>query len=428
MNKKIMIFLLLLLTVISSVTATSLSKEEIISLALSNNKTLEIAKLELQNSLNSSSVNSLLPSISLEAGVNLTGSILNKQLNMVTPTAATSVSFAISSKDKYQRESNELAQLSANLGLEVSTSTVLQSVTSSYWNTASSFLAVQIAEKNLENSNTTYENQKTKYENGKLSSLALSQAELAVKDAQLSLENAKTTYESSLSNLEYLTGVQALSLTTPDFTSSSLLPLETLYELCSQSLSYQKGSLAVEQAKLTDKINHNTLVSPTYSFSAKVGISTSYSISYNNSWTNNFSVADNSSLSATISIPLDHLFSSSSASVTLQNSKNTIEIQQLSLNNTLEELKNQVKSSYNSIESNLRTQENTAEYLSLAKSQLEKTQESYEHGYASFTELQTAQNAVFEKEISLLQLQLNYHIALDNLATLLNTDTKNITK
>ncbi|NLZ69198.1 MAG: TolC family protein [Spirochaetales bacterium] len=428
MNKKIVIFLLLLITVISSLMATSLSKEEIISLALSNNKTLEIAKLELQNSLNSSSVNTLLPSISLESGINLTGSILNKQLNVATPTASTTVSFTISSKDKYQSESKELASLSANLGLEVSTSTVLQSVTTSYWNTASSFLAVQIAENNLETANTTCENQKAKYESGKLSSLALSQAELAVKDAQLSLENAKTTYESSLSNLEYLTGLQALSLATPDFTSSSLLPLEMLYELCSQSLSYQKGSLAVEQAKLTDKINHNTLVSPTYSFSAKVGISTSYSLSYNSSWTNNFSVTDNSSLSATISIPLDHLFSSSSASVTLQNSKNTIEIQQLSLNNTLEELKNQVKSSYNSIESNLRTQENTAEYLTLAKTQLEKTQESYEHGYASFTELQTAQNAVFVKEISLLQLQLNYHIALDNLATLLNTDIKNITK
>ena len=66
--------------------------------------------------------------------------------------------------------------------------------------------------------------------------------------------------------------------------------------------------------------------------------------------------------------------------------------------------------------------------MTLAKTQLEKTQESYEHGYASFTELQTAQNAVFVKEISLLQLQLNYHIALDNLATLLNTDIKNITK
>ena len=72
MNKKIVIFLLLLITVISSLMATSLSKEEIISLALSNNKTLEIAKLELQNSLNSSSVNTLLPSISLESGINLT--------------------------------------------------------------------------------------------------------------------------------------------------------------------------------------------------------------------------------------------------------------------------------------------------------------------------------------------------------------------
>lgn len=385
--------------------AVSLSKEEVVSLALSNDKSLEIEKLSLENSINANNINTLLPSISINAGFNYSGSILNgsydilhpmdSMLNnsygILTPIVSTVFNFSIDTKSKYNKDQKELNISKENLVYEKSSKGKELSITYHYWKTAYKLLSLELLKNYLETTSADYENLKVKYEEGKISDLVLAQAELALKDAEMSFFIEQKYYETYLSTLEYLTGTGELTLSTPDFTCSPLLPLESLYELYSQTLTYKIANLDLENAKLTDKINHNNLVSPTCSFSANVGLSTQLYLNYRGQgWNNQFNISDNTYLSAMVSIPLDHLFSSSTASVTLENSKNDIEKWHLNLNNGIDKLKTNIRSLYTTLENNLQNQENYKIYLTLTKKQLEKTQESYDNGYISFTELKSA--------------------------------------
>ncbi len=427
MKNRMLFIIPLLLSIVSSLYAVELSKDEVLEQAVLNNRNLEVAKLQLNQALRLTEENSLLPNITLQSGVSASASALNKNVSFVTPSIAAKIDFSISSADRYNDEENAVAVQSANLSYESTLSSIKSNTITAYWNLVAAELSKDLAELKVTDAELTYQNQELAYEGGKIDSLTLKQAELALKEAQMNLKSAEDTLNSAKANLSYLTGVTDIEIEEADLSTKTLIDLDSLLNMAENSISYKTSALEIESAKLNEKILKNTLVYPTLSFSASVGLDTSFSLNYSQSWSNNFSLSDQTSINASISIPIDHLFSTSSAAIQLDNAASAIEIQTLNTNISLEEIKNTIESSYNTILANLENQKLMEEYINIAQEQCDNLEIAYENGRASFTEVVTAKTNLYSYEISLLQLLLQFQLSLDILASLFNTNLCYIT-
>ncbi len=130
-------------------------------------------------------------------------------------------------------------------------------------------------------------------------------------------------------------------------------------------------------------------------------------------------LADTTTLGVTVSVPLDHLFGSSSDRIAIDSASYELQIARLNFQKALDDLEEEVKDALTSVsqaEDNLQLLET---HLALARTQLKLTQESYDAGKSSYSDLDDTKKSVSDAELAMVQQQLNHTIALYDLATLL---------
>lgn len=427
--------LFLLLAISLGISASPLTLQEAKELALKNNKTLQIAQLDLQSSLRSAETQSLLPSFSLSTGTSFKTSVFSssKAYSYTIPTATVSLGMTVSGSSYYEKEAHDVSKQGAQQTYSTSQNSVLTSVTTAYWNVVASQLALKTANANLESANATLASQQEAYDGGKVDSLTLYNAELSQYDAKLSAESAQTTLDSAMRSLSYLIGTEEYQI---DGTLPEAKDIKTQDEIISMipnSLYYQSGVTAVRKAEVSKKQTFGTNVLPT------IGVSTTYFMgastkggeiggTYGVSSYNDATFTDNMAISASVSVPLDHIFTNSSAHVNLENAERSVQSANISLTKKAEDLEDSVKNAYTTITT---AKENITKYqkhVDMYQTKVDLTQSAYDGGRVTFSELTTAKNALYTAEIDLLQQQLNYITSLSSLADILTVEIDELYK
>ncbi len=423
----------LLLSIAAALSASTITIDDAIALAKENNKSLQVARINLENSIRSASVISYLPSLSVGSKFTMSASAIDETYSMgLSPTVAAKASMTIDTSDIYDSKVNAMTRQSAINTYDQSVSSTENSVRTAYWNLVSANLAVESAKKNLEDSERSYRNVQEQYEGGKASTLALSQAELSLYDSELAYDNAVTTVDNAKLTLGYLIGKQDFDVEKSLPEVGELKSYDEVKEMVTSSLSYQQAVINLSQAELTSKALKATTLYPTVSVSASYEIGHQITGPYDNSRGKSSSwdgeLYDSAALSVGVNLPLDHLLPSSKAKANLQNASANITKAELLLQSTLDSLEQSVEKAYRSVET---AEKNIAKYekhLEMAKSKLSLTEAAYEGGRATYDALSNAQSDLFESEISLLNQHLTWVTALSSLATTLGVDSASLLK
>lgn len=435
MKEKSIIALLLMAFCSAFVSAATISVDDAIKLAQDNNKQLQVARINLENSIRSASAISYLPSLSIGSTASLrdVSFIDSTYATNIDPTIGASISMSVKSTDFLSGNTNKLTKQSAYNSYEQSVLSVENSVRTAYYNLVSTMLAVESAERNLQDNKRSYESVERQYEGGKATTLALSQAELSLYDATLAYDNAVTTKENAYLALSYLIGLDDFEVEREFPEIREIKSYEEIKGMISSSLTYQKALIEVSQAEDTEKNRKASLVYPTVSVNASYRIGQSIEGPYKTSSRKNSSwgdgeMYDSASVSLSVSLPLDHLLPRSNAKVNLQNASSNVTKAQISAESTLESLMQNVEKAYRSLESARNNITKYEKYLTLAQKKLTLTEESYEGGKATYNELSDAKSALFEREIALLDQKLTYITAISDLALMLGVDSETLLK
>lgn len=417
MTKRHTVMLLCLALVLPPLFGSELTLADAISAAKENNGTVKVATLQLQQSIRSTETNAYLPSLELEAGLSASGSIINQSFSSTYAIGGVSWSLSTSSLAT-SKQSKEITKQKANVTYQSTLNTVTSNVTTAYWNVVAASLSLESAQNTLQSAQQALETAKTKYEAGKASTLAVSQAEVTESDAEYAVLVAQQTLDSARTTLSNLIG------TTGDWTyedmpdAITLATLDSLLAKLPQTNAMKSYQLAIDTANLSKKTTTATYVSPSVNViaSTKLG-GTLYSTASSNP-----TFADTTSVSVTVSLPLDHYLSSSSAAVALDNAEYEVKIATQNYANALSSLRSSVTSAYASLTQATANLDKLGKHLTLAQQQLELVKASYEAGKSSYSDYQSAMLSVENAKLSILQQKLNYTIALYDLSSLLESD------
>ena len=418
------------LTCALPLTARSITLDEALGAARSENKEIKVATLELAQSQRENSVNDWLPSISLQVGASASASVIDKSFN--SSYSLGGVTWSLDSATRSANKANRiLSNESALLAYQSKVNSIDSKVTTAYWNAEAARLAWESRQNTLKRNQRALQTIQDKFEAGTATTLSVSQAEMSVADSQYQAQIARQTYQTALTTLSNLTGLDigedtVLQEMPGNFTlQDRSLPTGNLED----TTTIKQYALALARARqtLADATSEGKGISVNVTAKTSFG-DTIYSYrDHDGSW--GFSdFADTTTLGVTVSVPLDHLFRNSSASIAIDSARYDIQIAELNLQQALDDLRTDVENAITSVrqtEDNLHLLDH---HLALAQEQLELTQASYDAGKSSFSDLEDAKQAVSDAELSKVQQQLNHTIALYDLATLLECPVADLTR
>lgn len=419
MKKKIVVGVTLVLLTLAPLVAGTLTLEDALNAAKANNGSVKVATLVLEQNTRKTEVNAYLPSLAINLGAKATGSISDKTVSGTYTVGG--ISFSFNTTSLTTGETQRLSRLSANATYMSSLNTVTANVTTAYWNAVAATLNITKAQATRDQSARDLETAKAKYEGGKATTLSVQQAEVTLKSDEYALNVAKQTAETARTTLADLMGVDVEKWTFQDLPSQKTLKgLDELYRLVPATTAIQKLSVSVEQAKVTEKNNSNSYVVPSVSVTASTGLSGNL-FSYKDGTTTGATIHDSTTLGVTVSIPLDHLIKSSQASVNIDTGKIATQIAQQNYANGITDLQASVRKAWVAVAQAKENITLLSEKKTLAEEQLKLSQASWEEGMLSYGDLENVKNDLTSAEISLLQQQLNYTIALYDLSAYLET-------
>jgi hypothetical protein len=127
---------------LTPLTARQLTLEQALQSATASSLTAHNAKLTLEKQLNQASINAHLPSISISAGATASTSLLEQNSSAQISPAA-SLSFSLSSTDRYAKASNALLAKTAQTTYSSSLQSLGMQVMRAYWNVAAAQLSYE---------------------------------------------------------------------------------------------------------------------------------------------------------------------------------------------------------------------------------------------------------------------------------------------
>ncbi len=404
-----------------SLPAQSITLDEALDAARSDNKEIKVATLELAQSQRENSVNDWLPSITLQLGTSASISIIDKTFNASYSLGGVTWSLD-SANHAASKADRALSNESAQLAYQSKVNSVDSRVTTAYWNAEASRLAWKSRQSALERNQRELETIQDKFEAGTATTLSVSQAEMSVADAQYQTQIARQTYQSALTTLSNLTGLDigedAVFQEMPE--GFSLKDRSLLTGDLEDTTTIKQYALTLARARqaLVNKKSSGKGISVNVTAKTSFGDSIYSYRDSDGTW--GFSdFADATSLGMTVSVPLDHLFQNSSTSIAIDSAQYDIQIAELNLQKALEDLQTDIEDAITSVEQAETNLLLLDRHLALAWKQLDLIQTSYDAGKSSFSDLEDAKQAVSDAELAKVQQQLNHTIALYDLATLL---------
>ncbi|MGH0054206.1 MAG: TolC family protein, partial [Sphaerochaetaceae bacterium] len=288
-------------------------------------------------------------------------------------------------------------------------------VASAYWNVVAANLALNIQQLDMQNKQASLSRVNERYEGGLATTLEVSEAELSVSNAKVLLQQQQQAVANAKLTLQNLIG-EPVETTSDDLVEPRALEsLEYLNALALQTSTIKTLKLNAEKAELTYAQTNHTAFSPALSFSASTSFSGEIS-------TTGTQLQDNTTLSVSLSVPLDSYLPNSKAQIDRKNLDNDITIANNNLTHGIETLLARIQQSYSVLAQAEATLQYLGEYKAVTDKNFELTQSAYEAGEIPYSSLEDTQNNRSNASLAILQQQVTYTLALYDLSNLLETD------
>lgn len=429
-SRRVVLILLFAFCLIGTLSAETLTVNEAFDAAKRNSQSYLLSLEQYQNYVNEeNTVNPLIPSLSVTGSVSTGGGFLpslyyNGLGYSIGASASLSLDPSVYTDSKVKKADNQ-SQL---LSLMSTEETLYTNVSTAYLNVLLYREAVEVSKNSLEIARSQYESVLESYNAGQKSELELKQAENTLQTEEYTHAQNKSSLSSAERSFKVLTGVDI-----SDYDLVSLDELEYLELPASEEIfsSYGDNSTSIQNAKnnvtvadLSLETTRNSTFIPTVTVSASYTNNGTNIGSYNT--TTGKSYSDSLTATVGVSIPFDGYIRNSSSNVNVVKAENNAEYARSKLEIAYEDLSSSIDDTSASIEL-LETQitmlEEQVETLTYKAS---LSQDAYDNGLMSLSDLQDVYDSLEEGEYSLLSAKVSYINYVNTLATLIGTDGEEI--
>lgn len=424
MEKKTIITLMLLLSVVSALSAETLTIKDAYNAAKENSSSYQLSLQQYQDYVNEENKeNPFLPSLSLSGSVSTSAGLLpDASWNGFSYSVGAGASFSLSPTAYNYKDVREASNQSELLSLMSTEETLYTNVAEAYLNVLLYREGLKVSENSLSTATEQYEKTEESYNFGLVSELVLRQAENTLQSAELENEQMKSSLSTAERSFRILTGIDISTyelISLDDLEFIDLPSSEEIFERFKEnSTAIQSAKNTVLTADLSLDSTRNSAYIPTF------GISAQYSVG--NSNIGKSSTADGLTVSASISIPLDGYIKNSSTNLSVVKAENQSEYARANLEIAYENLESSIESSISTLNL-LETQITMLEkQVATLEYQAALSQEAYENGTLDFTSLQDVYDSLSDGEYSLLSAKVSYLSNIYNLATLIGTDADSL--
>lgn len=364
--------------------------------------------------------NSLTPSLSLNSSVSTNAGFFSPSgsdvsWNGVSGSVGISTSINFTGSVLTEKKTKTLSNEEAYLELEAEALSLESEVIDGYISIATTRAALDLAEITLQTAKDQLSSISEKHSAGLASDLELIQAENNVEEEEYNLQSLNSQYLLYVMSFENLTGLDVTDLELIDISSIEVVEIpsaENLFDkFAYNSPAIKEKDLAVRASELSYTTTRNDSTLPSFSLSAGYTIDGSY-----NSGLDGFS--DGFSASASISIPLDTYFPSSSKAASVASAKNSAEYARVELANALVQFRYTLQESVQNINLQGIRIENQEKNISALEKEYSLAKQSYDVGEISLSTLQTTEKSLKNAKNTLLDYKSTY---LQSLYTLSQT-------
>lgn len=401
-----------------------LTVEKAVEQALAENINIKSGQLDLDNSKRSSdySWNVKLPSLSATAGGSggLATGDPTEQFSVSPNTSLSlgaSVSWNFSKSADFSIESAKLNYESKLLNFENTKRAIEKNVRTMFYKILSDQETINLKKNALDAAKRQYETMLQKYERGALAELDLLNSQISYQGKELDVNTAVNTYFSDVTQFKQLLGLEQ---NTEIFIEGSLEPLLSTEPVSVEGMSVSYSTVIaleknLELAELQLKSTEVTSKAPSLSVSVNDSLTP---VSWSGSNAKNVAnpkgdfqsdssfLKNNLSASVSARIPLDAYVKGSSASVNIENQKNTIENIKLQIEAEKQSLEIKKQNCLSTIAQIQQQIVQLNKQIELAQKSYKLTLDAYNHGLRDFNTLQTSADNVTTLKGNLMNLAI----------------------
>ena len=391
--------------------------EEALNFALKYNPDLQAQKISLDTSAREYKArwNSLLPSVSLNGGI--TNSASDTQGTSTTWSTGASLSLNLNASIP-----NAMKLSALNYDITLTTyknleNEIAASVFTKFYTLVAEYQNITILEANKKLYESSYSQVLSNYKRGLASELDMLTAQYSYLSIQPSIDKAKSAYYSDLANFAILIGLPKTTIAIPDDTEIPVKKIKLLpgKELSEKYLSNRYDiilkELALSKAELNLSVTKASSYIPSLSISDRFSAGPKSEFNGKINWSN--------TLSASIAIPVSDFIPASSVSLKVKAAEDAVNSANLSYENALKKAENDIATKASEVNRLWESISVSELNYKIAKRSRDLSNEGYNAGLVSRTDVESASQKMTQAELSVVQSKIDYFSAVNNLANAL---------
>ena len=415
----------------TSKTARIITIDDAVNLALQNN--IEIKQstmdLELLETKNKYSWNSVSPSISASGGFNGQTPLESGSETSFSYSLGASLRLSLTPTLRTSMKKALLDYQAGKASLETTKRRIELSVRKTFYSLIYFNDNIEIQQRSLETAKQTYESNKAKYSQGRLPELQLLNSQYNYEKKIPDIENLKRTYQSNIESFKILLGLGLDDEITLQGKLDDAFNVQFNDTSLETALASIEENATIKNLKQQIAATQNTLqAAKLASYAPSISFSLSESTSGSSKESRNFTTGavtkeawePSSSLSygVNVNVPLDGFFPWSSGKLNVQTAEESLEKLKMNLEQTRTQTRLTVKNSYNSILQNITQLELLEKSEELTQKAYEMSRNAYNMGSTDLLSLQQAEDNLYTARYS---VQNQKYTILTSILTLEDT-------
>ena len=406
-------------------TARIITIDDAVSLALKNN--IEIKQstmdLELLETKNKYSWNSVSPSISASGGFNGQTPLESGSETSFSYSLGASLRLSLTPTLRTTMKKALLDYQAGKASLEATKRRIELSVRKTFYSLIYFNDNIEIQQRSLETAKQTYESNKAKYSQGRLPELQLLNSQYNYEKKIPDIENLKRTYQSNIESFKILLGLGLDDEITLQGKLDDAFNVQFNDTSLETALASIEENATIKNLKQQIAVTQNTLQAAklaSYAPSISFSLSESTTGSSKKPMTGKEAWEPSSSLSygVNVNLPLDGFFPWASGKLNVQTAEENLAKLQMNLEQTRTQTRLTVKNSYNSILQNITQLELLEKSEELTQKAYEMSKNAYNMGSTDLLSLQQAEDNLYSARYS---VQNQKYTILTSILTLEDT-------
>ncbi len=422
-----------------SAESAELTLQQAIDRALTNNRTLAASAINLESARRTyeNNWNTFLPSVnaSLESSLSKSGTLFSSKSgssggNSTSPLSITpsiSESLSVDATIPNTLKQNELQYQNQVLSYRKQLFQIEQQTAEKFYNLIASQENIAILENSLILASAQLAATTASYRAGAASELEYLQAQYSEHSIIPQVAQAKNQYKTDLNSFKIFLGYDVdddITLTGTISVQPLSLPAgeqldQIVEERYSQRFDVLQQELQLEQAELSLSTTKIRTWLP-------VSLSENVSIRPKNSQDYSQGISVSGSISASIRLNLTGFIPGSSTQLSLQKAEDSVTTAAMNLENTEISARQSIYSAFEKIRQLEQTLELNRESLEITTRQYELSEDSYNHGLLSASQLDDTRQRLQQSQQTVLKAQINYLNSVYSLASELNMSIEEV--